>query len=312
MESSFQGCRLCPHRCGVDRNAGQVGRCRSGTAVRIYRYAPHFGEEPPVSGSHGSGTVFFSHCTLNCIYCQNYRWSQLNEGELYDIADLEDILRRLAEAGCHNWNLVSPTPWLPQIAVAVESLRKTGVSLPVVYNTSGYELTETLDKHAGLADIYLTDLRYADNETAVSGSGVGDYVEISRKALKKMWHRLGSLRCDENGVALSGVICRILVLPDLAHEATANLRWIAENLGTEVPISLMAQYQPAYRALGTAPWNRCVARDEYEAVCETAETLGFENGWFQQFEEPVSDNAFAGYNMRPGGFGENAGERAEI
>jgi putative pyruvate formate lyase activating enzyme len=292
-------CRLCPRCCGADRLAGRVGFCRAGANVRLYRYAPHFGEEPPLVGNKGSGTVFFSHCTLDCCYCQNYTWSQEHAGRNYLVSELAAILQELAEAGCHNWNLVSPTPWLPQIAEALDVVRSKGVSLPVVYNTSGYERTEILSQYRALADIYLTDLRYAIGATASIGSRAGDYVEAARRGLALMWERLGPLQCDENGVAISGVICRLLILPGHAGEAVASLEWLAENIGTQLHVSVMAQYQPAYRAVKAEPWSRRITRDEYGLVCDAVERLGFEKGWIQGFEEQVNEE-FLGHRMSQG------------
>jgi len=296
-----QQCELCPRRCGADRMAGRLGWCRAGADTTIFRYAPHFGEEPPVSGSRGSGTIFFSRCTLACLYCQNFPWSQQGEGDVYDRDGLAEALRALARHGCHNWNLVSPTPWMPAIHAALEQVRGEGVNLPVVYNTSGYERVETLRHYADDIQVYLTDLRYAREDTARVGSAAADYVGNARRALGEMWARLGPLVCDENGVALSGVICRILVLPGLADEAVQSLEWIASALGTEVAISLMAQYQPAWKATGRAAWGRTIDEDEYGRVCEALERLGFENGWLQ---EPGGEKeaGIVGHDMPRGGF----------
>ena len=296
---SLSACQLCPRRCGVNRRNGELGFCRSGADVEIYRYAPHFGEEPPITGTKGSGTVFFSRCTLACIYCQNYSWSQQGAGDVYDYDALVEVFRSLVDAGCHNWNLVSPTPWLPQIAVAIEELREQGISLPVVYNTSGYETCETLTEYSSLADIYLADLRYSQKSTAESGSSASDYVSASRSALEMMWNKRGPLRYDKNGVAISGIICRLLVLPGFSQEVVENLEWVADKLGREVPISIMAQYQPAYRALDVEPWNRHINRSEYDLVCDAVESLGFETGWIQDFDEKV-DEGLLGHTMEPG------------
>ncbi len=285
----------------MDRLSGGLGWCRAGADTAIYRYAPHFGEEPPVSGERGSGTVFFSHCTLSCLYCQNFPWSQQGEGDRYDRDGLAEVFRKLARHGCHNWNLVSPTPWMPAVHEALARVREEGVWLPVVYNTSGYERVETLRAYADDIQVYLTDLRYASADAARAGSAAADYVENARRALAEMWSRLGPLRCDENGVALSGVICRILVLPELADEAVRSLEWIASALGTGVHISLMAQYQPAWKAVGNGSWGRTVGVDEYGRVCEALETLGFENGWMQ---EPGGEKeaGIVGHDMPRGGF----------
>jgi len=292
-------CQLCPRRCGVNRRDGELGFCRAGSEVEIYRYAPHFGEEPPITGTNGSGTVFFSRCTLACLYCQNYTWSQQGAGDVYDHKALVDVFRSLANDGCHNWNLVSPTPWLPQIDAAVESLRDEGISLPVVYNTSGYETCETLSSYESLVDVYLADLRYSKITTADKGSNASDYVSAARSSLEMMWKRLGPLRCDENGVAISGIICRLLVLPGFSGEVIDNLEWLADRLGTEVPVSIMSQYQPAHRALDLEPWNRHITRSEYDQVCDAVELLGFETGWIQDFDEKVEDGLL-GHTMPRG------------
>jgi putative pyruvate formate lyase activating enzyme len=296
-------CTLCPRQCGVNRLEGELGFCRAGAQAQLYRYAPHHGEEPPISGSKGSGTLFFSRCTLSCLYCQNHPWSQQGEGEHYDTERLAGVFRELAQAGCHNWNLVSPTPWLPQIAEALDQVRGEGINLPVVYNTSGYERCESLVAYESLVDVYLTDLRYASAASSEAGSRAADYVDRAREALALMLERLGPLQCDENGIAISGVVCRLLVLPGLAHEVIENLGWLADRVGVEVPVSVMAQYSPAFRAAEQQPWNRRVARDEYDQVCQAVESLGFDIGWIQDFEGDVDDD-LVGHTMPQGGFSE--------
>ena len=251
---------------------------------RVFRYGPHFGEEPPVSGTRGSGTIFFSHCTLRCIYCQNHPWSQTGKGDDLTVESLRELFRGLAEKGCHNWNLVSPTPWLPQIQEAVTPLLRAGISLPFVYNTSGFETPETLEAFSNLADIALIDLRYATPETACQGSDSRLYVEASRRAFMWFWNTLGQLETDADGIARRGVICRLLALPGRVAEAIANLEWLKENVGTGVHISVMSQYTPVYRALETDGWDRPVAEEEYALLTEAAGDLGFENGWLQEFQ----------------------------
>ena len=279
--------------------AGQAGYCRAGLVPRVFRYGPHFGEEPPVSGTRGSGTVFFSHCTLRCVYCQNHPWSQGGQGEDYTVEGLRDIFKGIAEKGCHNWNLVSPTPWLPQIKEAVAPLIQAGISLPFVYNTSGFESQKTLDAFADLADVALVDLRYASPEIAAEGSDAAAYVDASRQAVRWFWNRLGALRTDDDGIAARGVVCRILALPGRVQEAVANLEWLAAEIGTEVHISVMSQYTPVYRALALDGWNRRVAEDEYALLTEAAGDLGFENGWIQDFEGDAPDGLL-GQTMQAG------------
>jgi putative pyruvate formate lyase activating enzyme len=243
--------------------------------------------------------VFFSRCTLRCIYCQNYRWSQGGAGTAYGAAALAGILAELRSAGCHNWNLVSPTPWLPMIEEAVESLGGTGGRLPFVFNTSGYERVETLRRYARLADVYLADLRYASRATAWEGSGAEDYVPVAREALTEMWRQAGPVRTDGAGAAVKGLICRLLILPGRSDEAIEGLEWLARHLGPRVAVSVMAQYVPTHEAVGREPWGRRIRRDEYRQVCEAVERLGLTEGWVQEFDESPTA-PMAGFAMGPG------------
>jgi putative pyruvate formate lyase activating enzyme len=299
MTSPLSSCRLCPRACGVDRLAGGTGYCQAGVLPRVFRHGPHFGEEPPVSGSRGSGTVFFSRCTLRCLYCQNHPWSQAGNGDDLSIAALREIFRQLARKRCHNWNLVSPTPWLPQIREAAAPLLRAGIALPFVYNTSGFEAPETLEAFSGLADVALIDLRYAAAETAAEGSDASVYVAAARGALLWFWNRLGPLETDTDGIAKRGVICRLLALPGRVSEAVANLEWLAKTAGKGIHISVMSQYMPVHRATQTPGWDRRVSAEEYALLVEAAEDLGFGNGWIQEFEgEAPAD--LLGQNMPAG------------
>ena len=280
-------CRLCPRMCGANRfrSSGSVGYCGARHMPRLFRWGPHFGEEPPLTGERGSGCIFFSHCTMKCLYCHNSPWSWRGQGEAKSIAELTEIFRGLAvDDRVENWNLVSPTPYLPFIREAVHPLLKMGIRLPFVWNSSGYERVETLEEYADLCDWALFDLRYSRNETAVAASGAPSYVESARAALKWAWEH-------------KKVICRILVLPVHADEAIENLAWIATELSTEMPVSVMSQYTPAYKALETPPFNRGVTEDEYESVTEAAADFGFENGWIQGFGAADPKLALLGENM---------------
>lgn len=280
-------CRLCPRMCGANRflSSGSVGYCGARHMPRVFRWGPHFGEEPPLTGERGSGCIFFSHCTMKCLYCQNSPWSWRGQGEDKSIAELTEIFRGLAvDDRVENWNLVSPTPYLPFIREAVHPLLEMGIRLPFVWNSSGYERVETLEEYADLCDWALFDLRYSRNETAVAASGAPGYVESARAALKWAWEH-------------KKVICRILVLPGHADEAIENLAWIATKLSTEMPVSVMSQYTPAYKALETPPFNRGVTEDEYESVTEAAADFGFENGWIQGFGAADPKLALLGENM---------------
>jgi len=297
--SPLVSCHLCPWQCGIDRLDGKIGRCRAGAAAQVFRYGPHAGEEPPLSGTRGSGAVFFGRCTLRCLYCQNHPWSQGDAGDRISVIELCGMLNELRKTGCHNWNLVSPTPWLPLIRDAWRMACDEGPGIPVIYNTSGYECVDTLECYADMADIYLTDLRYADPATAAEASGARDYVAVARRALRAMWQRRGPLVCDENGIAVSGTICRLLIIPGHADEVVRNLEWIAAELGVTVPVSVMAQYVPTYRAIDLGPWNRGIDRKEYDIVCEAVDRLGFEVGWVQEFGGPPAPGLL-GHQMAPG------------
>lgn len=282
-------CELCPRRCGANRAAGETGFCRAGVLPRIFRWGPHFGEEPPLVGGGGSGAVFFSRCTMHCCYCQNSPWSWRGEGEDVSVERLAEIMRSLAvEKKCSNWNLVSPTPYLPSIRAAAAILAKEGVKLPFVYNTSGYERVETLSEYRQMCDIALCDLRYARNETAIAASAAPGYVEAARAAIKWFY---------ENSRL---TICRILVLPGHAGEAVENLAWLATELSNEIHVSVMSQYTPAFLAKERTPWNRPVTEEEYETVTEAAADFGFENGWIQGLESRLPDAELLGENMSPG------------
>lgn len=279
-------CELCPRRCGK-----RPGYCGAGEVPRVFRWGPHFGEEPPITGERGSGCVFFSRCTMKCLYCQNSPWSWKGEGKDLTTAELTAIFHDLAlKDRVENWNLVSPTPYLPFIREAVVPLFKEGVRLPFVWNSSGYERVETLEEYAEFCDWALFDLRYASDETAISASGAPGYVAASRAAIKWAYDR--SLRDPK-----ASLIVRVLVLPGHAEEAIENLAWLATDVSNEVAISVMAQYTPAYKALETPPFNRGVTEEEYESVTEAAADFGFENGWIQGFEASDPSLALLGENM---------------
>ena len=293
-------CELCPRRCGAARfGGGARGWCGAADAPRVFRWGPHFGEEPPLVEGGGSGCVFFSRCTMKCLYCQNSPWSWKGGGKDKTVAELTEIFRVLAvEDKCANWNLVSPTPYLPYIREAVAPLLAEGIRLPFVWNSSGYERVETLEEYSDLCDWALFDLRYSRDETAVSLSQAPGYVSASRAAVRWAWEKeqlkveSGKLKAGQGGL-----IVRILVLPGHADEAIENLAWLATEVSNEVAVSVMAQYTPAYKALETPPLDRSVTKDEYESVVEAASDFGFENGWIQGYEASDVKLALLGENM---------------
>ena len=287
----FDICELCPRKCGK-----RPGYCGAADLPRVFRWGPHFGEEPPITGERGSGCVFFSRCTMKCLYCQNSPWSWKGEGVDKTIPELTAIFRELAvKDKVENWNLVSPTPYLPFIREAVEPLFKEGVRLPFVWNSSGYERVETLEEYKDLCDWALFDLRYSKNETAIKASSAPGYVEASRAAVRWAFERQNSSAVNLN--PQPSLIVRILVLPGHADEAIENLAWLATELSSEIPVSIMAQYTPAYKALETPPFNRSVTKEEYESVTEAAADFGFENGWIQGYEASDPRLALLGENM---------------
>ena len=293
-------CELCPRRCHADREDGGLGFCRAGSLPRLFRWGPHFGEEPPLVGPNGSGCVFFSRCTMKCLYCQNSPWSWKGEGEDVSVPRLTEILRELAvKDKCSNWNLVSPTPYLPAIRAASTPLLAEGIKVPFVWNSSGYETVETLREYRDLCDIALIDMRYADDATALTASAAPKYVEANRDAIRFLHETLGPLDSDDPGKATRGVIVRILVLPGHADEAAENLAWLAGEGFTDLHVSVMSQYTPVYKALETPPFDRPVTAEEYDLVAEAASDFGFERGWVQGFEASGVSNLL-GETMPPG------------
>ena len=293
-------CALCPRRCRADRASGATGFCRAGTLPRVFRWGPHFGEEPPLVGEHGSGCVFFSRCTMKCLYCQNSPWSWNGEGDDIPVARLTEILRDLAvKDRCSNWNLVSPTPYLPFIRAAAAPLLAEGIRLPFVWNSSGYETVETLAEYRDLCDIALIDMRYANDATARAASAATDYVAANRAAIRFLHDALGPLDSDAPGAATRGVIVRVLVLPGHAEEAAENLAWLAGEGFTDLHVAVMSQYTPVYKARETPPFDRPVTEEEYDLVAEAAEDFGFTRGWVQGFESSGESNLL-GEQMSPG------------
>jgi putative pyruvate formate lyase activating enzyme len=278
-------CRLCPRECGVNRlKNDKLGFCRSGLAPVLSSVSPHFGEEPPLSGTRGSGTIFFTNCNLRCVYCQNYPISQMGNGEERTTGELACQMLWLQELGCHNLNLVTPTHFVPQILKALDIAMQRGFNLPIVYNTSGYESLETLRLLADIVDIYLPDMRYSDDSTAMKYSLAPDYSEINRAAIREMYRQVGNLVLDDQGIAKQGLIIRHLVLPENIAGTEKVMHFIAEEISKDVSISLMSQYFPAYRAREFKELNRRITTEEYETACRIMLEHGLENGWVQERE----------------------------
>jgi putative pyruvate formate lyase activating enzyme len=282
----LESCTLCPRECGVNRLSGQQGFCRVGLEPKVASWNVHPWEEPPISGSHGSGTIFFSGCTGRCLFCQNYPISQLGVGNVVSVERLAEMMLELQAKGCHNINLVTPTHFVPQILAVLPRAIKGGLRLPLVYNSSGYETVEVLRLLDGVVDIWLPDAKYGDSRTALRLSGFPHYVEHNHAALQEMCRQVGDeLVLDKGGLARRGMIVRHLVLPEGLAGTGEVLNWIATTLSPRVHVSLMDQYFPAHRAVGHAVLGRRVTSEEYEDALRAFEASGLVNGWRQEHEE---------------------------
>ena len=294
--SSLESCRICPRLCKVNRLANKVGFCKTGKLPEVYSFMCHHGEEPPVSGDKGSGTIFFSHCNMSCIYCQNYEFSQLGKGRQYSFEELAQIMLKLQAEGCHNINLVTPTHVLPQILKSLELAIAGGLKIPLVYNTSGYELAQIIKLLDGIVDIYLADSRYGDNLISKELSGAADYVKFNQEALVEMHRQVGTAKFDDSGLIRRGLIIRHLVLPNRCSGTENVMKFIAGKLSEDTYISLMSQYLPYYKASGNLKINRRLKAEEYEEARQILERYHLLNGWIQ---ESYGQERFAGVNIKP-------------
>ncbi|MCK9417846.1 MAG: radical SAM protein [Nitrospirae bacterium] len=281
----LESCRVCSRECGVNRLKNEKdGFCRSGLNPIISSVSPHHGEEPPLSGTRGSGTIFFTNCNLKCVYCQNYPISQMGNGAERTTGELACQMLWLQEQGCHNLNLVTPTHFMPQVLKALGIARERGFNLPIVYNTSGYESLEALRLLDGIVDIYLPDMRYSDDAMALRYSAAPHYPEINRAAIREMFRQVGNLELDEKGVAQRGLIIRHLVLPGGLSGTDGVMKFLAEEISKDVYISLMSQYFPAYKANEYKELNRRINEEEYDKAYDIKMRCGLKNGWVQEFE----------------------------
>lgn len=275
-------CKLCPRKCGVNRLKGQTGRCHSTRKIVVARAALHSWEESCISGTEGSGAVFFSGCNLGCIYCQNHLISKGQKGEIITEERLAEIFLELQEQGANNINLVTPTHYVPQIIVALEHAKKMGLTLPIVYNTSGYECADTIRMLDGYIDVYLPDYKYRDPILAERYSAAADYPQRAAEALEKMVHQVGSCRFDENtGLIKKGVMVRHMVLPGHVNNAKAVIRYLYEKYGNHICYSIMSQYTPMEQMREHPFLHRRITKREYDRVVDFALNLGIENGYIQ-------------------------------
>jgi len=276
--SIFEDCQLCPRQCGVNRLKGERGFCRAPVRPMIFSSQPHFGEEIPLVGKNGSGTIFFSNCNLRCIFCQNWPISHEGKGKLLQDEDLANMMIHLQKIGCHNINLVTPTHVMPNIINATRIALKKGLRLPLVYNTSGYERLEILKILDGIVDIYMPDMKYMDaNQADKYSSGASDYPELAKNAIIEMNRQVGELLTDKRGIAISGLIIRHLVMPNRVAGTEKFVRWVAETLPKSTYVNIMAQYHVDYKAFDYPKIARGITVQEFLEAMGWAEEYGLTN-----------------------------------
>jgi len=276
--SMMNRCRLCPRQCGADRLVGQRGFCQASSQLEISSFHPHFGEERSLVGSGGSGTIFFTNCSLRCVFCINWEISQGGAGEATNIDQLAMMMLRLQEIGCHNINLVTPTHYSPHILLAVDIAAGRGLRLPLVYNTCGWESAEILKKLDGIIDIYLPDFKYGDSRMADRySSGAGTYTEISKAALLEMHRQVGVAKPARDGLMYRGMMIRHLVMPHGVSGTRMVIEWISENLPRDTYLNLMSQYTPVYKAHLYPEIARKITRQEYREAVEWARQANLTN-----------------------------------
>jgi putative pyruvate formate lyase activating enzyme len=270
----LRACALCPRACGVDRLSGERGICQTGEHAIVSSYNPHFGEESPLVGDHGSGTIFFSRCNLLCLFCQNYETSHQGEGVPFSSEELAKAMLLLQERGCHNINFVTPSHVVPQILAAIDKAIPSGLRVPLVYNTGGYDLPETLGILEGVFDIYMPDLKFLDSKVAEEFCDAPDYPEVARQALKEMHRQAGDLVMNEQGIAQRGLLVRHLVLPRGLAGTREVMRFLAKEISLNTYVNIMAQYRPWGRANEVKALRRSLTDEEYQEAIHMAKEEG--------------------------------------
>ena len=285
MLEILEKCKICPRECKINRKE-ILGDCKASDKLEISLVSKHYFEEPCISGKNGSGTIFFTHCNLHCIYCQNYEISQNSvKGEEITIEELAEIMIKQQENGAHNINLVTPTMYAYHIKEAIKIAREKGLNIPIIYNSNGYESIETLKELEGYIDVYLPDLKYYSNEISIKYSKAPEYFNIATKAIKEMIRQVGIPEFDENGMIIKGVMIRHLVLPNHIQNSKNILKWIKENLPEDIYINVMAQYFPTYKAKEDELINRKLTKREYKEIEKYFYLLNFKNGYIQELGE---------------------------
>ena len=272
--SLLESCSVCPRSCGVNRLAGEIGKCRTSRQAIVSSYGAHFDEEAPLVGRYGSGTIFFANCNLGCLFCQNYAISQLSEGQKIDKEELAYIMLSLQEKGCHNMNLVSPTHVVPQILEALEMAVESGLHVPLVYNSGGYDSVETLKILDGIVDIYMPDMKYDDEETARELSGIENYPEVNKAAVKEMHRQTGDLEINKEGVAQRGLLVRHLVLPHGLAGTKGIVHFLSREISRNAYVNIMDQYRPCYKALQIPGLGGRISSAEFHEALSFAQEAG--------------------------------------
>ena len=278
----MQKCSLCPRKCGVNRLKGEIGACKTATEFKVASINLHYGEEPPISGKTGSGTIFFTNCNVSCVFCQNYPISQLGNGNCITTEELANKMIILQNKGANNINLVTPTHVYPMVAETIFIARQKGLKIPVLSNCGGYEQKEVLELMEPLIDIYMPDMKYSSNEMAKKYSKIDNYVEANRNAIKEMYRQKGTLKFDNNGIAKKGILIRHLVLPNNISGSKKTFEFVANEISIDTYMSVMAQYHTANISHTIEQLNRKVSQAEYDKVVEDFKKVGLYNGWLQE------------------------------
>jgi len=279
LKEFLSECRLCPRECRVDRLNGEKGICQAGSEPTISSAFPHFGEEPPLVGYQGSGTIFLTHCNLRCVFCQNYDISHLGNGERITSREMAQAMVRLQEMGCHNINFVTPTHYTPQIVASLSEAIERGLRLPIVYNCSGYESIEVIRLLEGVVDIYMPDVKFMDEKHSKQFSNAPDYPEVIKKVLREMHRQVGDLTIDSRGIAEKGLLIRHLVMPNGVASSETVLRFIAEEISVHSYVNIMDQYRPEYRAHEYPEINRRATHKEYMEAVQWAKRYQLHRGF---------------------------------
>lgn len=272
-------CRLCPRECRVNRLNGEIGYCKAPSEIMVSSAFPHFGEEPPLVGYHGSGTIFLTHCNLRCVFCQNYDISHLGRGEQITSSEIAKAMVKLQEMGCHNINFVTPTHYAPQIVASLPEAIEMGLSLPIVYNCSGYESIEVIRLLDGVIDIYMPDAKYMDEKFSKQFSNAPDYPEVIKKVLKEMYRQVGDLKTNSKRIAERGLLIRHLVMPGGVASSEAVLKFIAEEISPHSYVNIMDQYRPEYRAYEYSEISRRITHKEYLEAIQIAKRFHLYRGF---------------------------------